>query len=103
METVLGGRGAGARYRDFEAFCCKAFLVLRRHRDHIMVLLMLMVDCGIPELAHLEHVEWVHHSLMFDEKDDDAAVRNVMRLIEDSLNNKRTRSMHAIHSLVHTD
>lgn len=102
METVLGGRGAGARYRKFEELCCKAFLVLRRHRDHIMVLLMLMVDCGIPELAKIEDVTWVHGSLMFDEPDDDAAVSGVMALIDASLNNKRTRTMHAIHSLVHT-
>ena len=44
METVLGGKAAGARYRKFEELCCKAFLVLRRNRDHIMVLLMLMVQ-----------------------------------------------------------
>ncbi|KAH8055401.1 phosphatidylinositol kinase [Aureococcus anophagefferens] len=75
-----------------------AFLVLRRHRDHIMVLLMLMVDCGIPELAKIEDVTWVHGSLMFDEPDDDAAVSGVMALIDASLNNKRTRTMHAIHS-----
>ena len=68
-----------------------------------MVLLMLMVDCGIPELAHLADVEWVHSSLMFAIDDDDAAVKNIMALIDESLNNKRTRTMHAIHSLVHTD
>lgn len=78
-------------------------MILRRHRDHIMVLLMLLVDCGIPELSHLSDVEWVHHSLMFDEPDDAAASAAILRLVEESLKNKRTRTMHAIHSLVHTD
>jgi hypothetical protein len=77
--------------------------VLRRHRDHILLLLMLLVGCGIPELADVGDVSWVLETLMVDEPDDDAAVLRFMKLIDEACDNKRTRSMHAIHSFVHTD
>ncbi|KAJ8598282.1 hypothetical protein CTAYLR_006012 [Chrysophaeum taylorii] len=73
FEKVLGGRGKGDHYRLFEDLASKAFLVIRRYRDSLLVLLMLMVDCGIPELKTLADVNWVLQTFMVDETDDAAA------------------------------
>ena len=81
METVLGGRGAGYRFRRFEELCVEAFVVLRDEADHLMILLMLMVDSGIPELSGLEDVAWVHRALMVEGPDDSkAAARFLARV-----------------------
>ena len=102
METVLGGRGAGYRFRRFEELCVEAFVVLRDEADHLMILLMLMVDSGIPELTNLEDVAWVHRALMLNERDNAKAAAKFLALVDAALDDRRTRSMHAIHSLVHT-
>lgn len=98
---VLGGAVAGGRFRKFEEYCCRAFLVLRRHKDLIMTLLLLMVDCGIPELMTINDVQWVHNALLLDQSDAEA-VDSFMALIEESLECRTTRLMHAIHNLAHT-
>ena len=67
-----------------------------------MILLMLMVDSGIPELSNLEDVAWVHRALMLNERDNAKAAAKFLALVDASLDDRRTRSMHAIHSLVHT-
>ena len=67
-----------------------------------MILLMLMVDSGIPELTNLEDVAWVHRALMLNERDNAKAAAKFLALVDASLDDRRTRSMHAIHSLVHT-
>ena len=102
METVLGGRGAGYRFRRFEELCVEAFVVLRNEADHLMILLMLMVDSGIPELSGLEDVAWVQRALMVEERDDSKAAARFLGQVDSALDDRRTRSMHAIHSLVHT-
>ena len=102
METVLGGRGAGYRFRLFEELCVEAFVILRNEADHLMILLMLMVDAGIPELSSLEDVAWVHRALMVEEPDDSKAAARFLGQVDSALDDRRTRSMHAIHSLVHT-
>ena len=102
MATVLGGRGAGYRFRRFEELCVEAFVVLRDEADHLMILLMLMVDSGIPELSNLEDVAWVHRALILNERDNAKAAAKFLALVDAALDDRRTRSMHAIHSLVHT-
>ena len=67
-----------------------------------MILLMLMVDSGIPELSGLEDVAWVHQALMVEEPDDSKAAARFLAQVDSALDDRRTRSMHAIHSLVHT-
>ena len=102
METVLGGRGAGYRFRRFEELCVEAFVILRNEADHLMILLMLMVDSGIPELSGLEDVAWVQRALIIEEPDDSKAAARFLGQVDSALDDRRTRSMHAIHSLVHT-
>ena len=102
METVLGGRGAGYRFRRFEELCVEAFVILRNEADHLMILLMLMIDSGIPELSNLDDVAWVHRALMMDQQDDAQAAARFLGQVDSALDDRRTRSMHAIHSLVHT-
>ena len=102
METVLGGRGAGYRFRRFEELCVEAFVILRNESDHLMILLLLMIDSGIPELSSLEDVAWVHRALMVEEPDDSKAAARFLGQVDSALDDRRTRSMHAIHSLVHT-
>ncbi len=102
METVLGGRGAGYRFRRFEEHCVEAFVVLRDEADHLMILLMLMVDSGIPELSSLDDVAWVHRALILSERDNAKAAAKFLALVDAALDDRRTRSMHAFHSLVHT-
>lgn len=70
--------------------------------DHLMILLMLMVDSGIPELSSLEDVAWVPRALMVAERDDAKAAAAFLGRVDAALDDRRTRSMHAIHSLVHT-
>ena len=102
METVLGGRGAGYRFRRFEELCVEAFVILRNEADHLMILLMLMVDSGIPELSGLEDFAWVQQAMMVEEPDDSKAAARFLAHVDSALDDRRTRSMHAIHSLVHT-
>ena len=70
--------------------------------DHLMILLMLMIDSGIPELSNLDDVAWVHRALMMEQRDDAQAAARFLGQVDSALDNRRTRSMHAIHSLVHT-
>ena len=70
--------------------------------DHLMILLMLMIDSGIPELSNLDDVAWVHRALMMDQCDDAKAAARFLGQVDSALDDRRTRSMHAFHSLVHT-
>ena len=98
---VLGGQLRGSRFRQFEELCCRAFLALRQQKDLIMTLLLLMVDCGIPELKTIDDVRWVSSALLLDQTDDEATA-SFMALIGESLDCKTTRIMHAIHNIAHT-
>ena len=101
FERVLGGQEKGAHYRRFEELASKAFLILRHHRDLILTLLVLMAGCGLPELEDPSDLDWVLSALMVNKSEADA-LNAFLKLIDASLHCKRTRTMHAIHSFVHT-
>ena len=94
MESVLGGRGAGYRFRRFEELCVEAFVVLRNEADHLMILLMLMVDSGIPS-SRFEDVAWVHRALMVEERDDSKAAARFLGQVDSALDDRRPRKKHA--------
>ena len=64
-----------------------------------MILLMLMVDSGIPELSNLEDVAWVHRALMLNERDNAKAAAprgSSWQVVVGRLDDRRTRSMHNV-------
>ena len=47
MVAVMGGPEAQS-YKWFEELCCKAFLASRQHREHLVHMVIVMLDSGLP-------------------------------------------------------
>ncbi len=100
MAHVLGGR-EGAAFQDFLSYSCRAYLVLRRHRNLIITLFSLMISCGLPELRTGAEIDWVRRALRLDLDDDDAAERAFRQVVFDCLDTRFTQVNDFFHMLKH--
>ena len=87
-------------YAFFESLCVKAFKILRANAKIFIYSFMMMLCSGIPQLRHVEDVEYLKNAFMLD-KSDEEAEKQFRSLIIQSLNTFRTRMNFFMHSIVH--
>jgi hypothetical protein len=96
---VLGGK-EGAEFAQFVEFGAKAFNVLRGHAALFITLFAMMLSTGIPELEHVEDIDYLREALMLMSSEDDATKR-WSELVIESLSSKKTMLNNAIHIAAH--
>ncbi|AYU77243.1 PI3-kinase family, ras-binding domain/Phosphoinositide 3-kinase C2/Phosphoinositide 3-kinase family, accessory domain (PIK domain)/Phosphatidylinositol 3- and 4-kinase, putative [Leishmania donovani] len=87
-------------FKYFVDVACRAYNALRRHSSALMMLFMLMLSTGIPELQTLEDIEWLRTVLLLNRTDEEAS-EHYKGLINDALGNFRTLLNDYIHIMVH--
>jgi hypothetical protein len=99
MAHVMGGVDS-ATFRDFLAYSRRAYNILRAHGDLLVTLFSLMVDCGLPELATVEEVNWLREALMFG-ADDETAGAAFEKLIFACLSTRSKQLDDVFHMIAH--
>lgn len=87
-------------YAHFCEVATQAYNVIRRYSNMLIILFMLMLSTGIPELQKVEDIFWLKSVLLFDRTDEEASA-HYKQLIGEALNNKRTLINDYIHILAH--
>jgi phosphatidylinositol-4,5-bisphosphate 3-kinase len=99
MLDVMGGKKS-VFFVKFKRIACEAFQVLRWHSNLLITLLVLALNCGIPELTCEEEIKWVHKTLMIDLSDEEAEEK-FMKLIMIALHTRTTQFNDAVHVMAH--
>lgn len=100
MYLYMMGGASSPIYRYFVEVACEAYNIIRRYSHSFMMLFMLMLSTGIPELRTMDDMEWLRTVLLINRADEDAAV-HYRSLISDALNNFRTLLNDYIHIMAH--
>ena len=96
---MLGGTSSPI-YEHFCHVACQAYNVIRRYSNHLIIMFMLMLSTGIPELQKVEDISWLKSVLLFDRSDEEASAHYRGQITE-ALTNKRTLVNDYIHILAH--
>ncbi|EPY41053.1 phosphatidylinositol-4,5-bisphosphate 3-kinase [Angomonas deanei] len=96
---VLGGPNTPI-YHHFVETACFAYNIIRRYSNMFIMLFILMLSTGIPELESKEDIEWLRNVLLLGRSESDAS-EHYKSLINIALNNKRTLLNDYIHIMVH--
>ncbi|KAG5505048.1 hypothetical protein JIQ42_04232 [Leishmania sp. Namibia] len=96
---ALGGSSSPI-FKYFVDVACQAYNALRRHSNALIMLFMLMLSTGIPELQTLDDIEWLRTVLLLNRTDEEAS-EHYKNLITDALNNFRTLLNDYIHIMAH--
>jgi len=99
MAYVMGGSNSEG-FARFSQFCCKAYNVVRANSHIFLNLFTLMLSTGIPELRKPEDINWLRNSFCLDMTEEEAE-KEFTKLIQQSLNTKRTQLNNLIHNLAH--
>jgi phosphatidylinositol 4-kinase A len=80
MIAVMGGSPESQSYRWFEELCVKAFLASRMHADHLIHLVSLMLDSGLPCFKP-ETIQNLRNRFVLEKGERDAAdyVRDLVK------------------------
>ena len=57
------------QYAGFESFCIQAHAILRKHSDTLLVMCILMLPAGLPELTKRDDIIYVRDMLMLNSND----------------------------------
>lgn len=96
---MLGGPSSPI-FEHFRHVACQAYNVIRRYSNQLIIMFMLMLSTGIPELQKAEDIFWLKSVLLFGKSDDEASAHYRVQIGE-ALNNKRTLVNDYIHILAH--
>ncbi|KPA77138.1 putative phosphatidylinositol 3-kinase 2 [Leptomonas pyrrhocoris] len=96
---AMGGANSPI-YKYFVDLACQAYNALRRHSNALIMLFMLMLSTGIPELQTLDDIEWLRTVLLINRTDDEAT-EHYKSLINDAVSNFRTLLNDYIHIMAH--
>lgn len=99
LARVLDGTDSST-YRRFEAVCCRAYNVLRKHSNLIITLFFLMVNCGIPELRRPKDMKWLQDKLMPDQSDEFAS-EHFKEQLKIAVSTRATQLNDAAHLFAH--
>lgn len=89
MVAVMGGTTTSQPYRWFEELCIKAFLASRQHCEHLIHLVVVMLDSGLPCFKP-ETVQNLRERFVLEKNERDAA-DFVRDLIKKSHNSHTTK------------
>eukprot|EP00658_Telonema_sp_P-2_P008745 TRINITY_DN13302_c0_g1_i2.p1 TRINITY_DN13302_c0_g1~~TRINITY_DN13302_c0_g1_i2.p1 ORF type:complete len:335 (-),score=58.18 TRINITY_DN13302_c0_g1_i2:303-1307(-) len=101
MYAYMMGGPQSPIYAHFVEIACHAYNVIRRHHNMLIVLFLLMLSTGIPELQRVEDIMWLKSVLRTDDSDDEATA-HYKTMIQDALDDRRTLINDCIHIMVHT-
>ncbi|KAM9302106.1 phosphatidylinositol 4-phosphate 3-kinase C2 domain-containing subunit alpha [Gastrophryne carolinensis] len=96
--VINGGEKPTSRFQLFVDLCCQAYNLLRKHSNLFINLLSLMISSGLPELAGVQDLKYVHDALQPQSSDTEATIF-FTRLIESSLGSVATKFNFFIHNL----
>lgn len=85
-------------FKYFEDLCCRAYNILRQHRDLLLSLFVLMIPCGMPELQKEADVSWLRDKLLPRASEEEAAAHFRGRIVS-ALTAWSTRFNDACHIL----
>ncbi|KAG5483263.1 hypothetical protein LSCM1_04804 [Leishmania martiniquensis] len=100
MYLYAMGGSSSPIFKHFVDVACQAYNALRRHSSTLIMLFMLMLSTGIPELQTLHDIEWLRTVLLLNRSDEEAS-EHYKNLINDALNNFRTLLNDYIHIMAH--
>ncbi|EDR30134.1 phosphatidylinositol 3-kinase catalytic subunit gamma, putative [Entamoeba dispar SAW760] len=100
MFVITMGNTDTDNYSFFENICTKGFMILRNNAKTFIYSFMMMLCSGVPQLKHVEDVQYLKDAFMLD-KTDDEAEQEFRSLISQSLGTFRTRLNFFMHSMVH--
>ncbi|KAK7196018.1 Phosphoinositide 3-kinase family protein [Novymonas esmeraldas] len=100
MYLYAMGGSSSPIFKYFVEVACKAYNILRRHSSALIMLFMLMLSTGIPELQTLDDIEWLRTVLLLNRTDEEAS-EHYKSLINEALSNFRTLLNDYIHIMAH--
>jgi phosphatidylinositol-4,5-bisphosphate 3-kinase catalytic subunit alpha/beta/delta len=95
----LGGPGS-TKYNELQELTDKAFNILRKNSNLLIILFKLMMHCGLPELTKNKDIEWIREKLVLEMTEADAA-QHFCGLFIESMKNTRQMVMDAVHYWKH--
>eukprot|EP00762_Andalucia_godoyi_P004690 ANDGO_03641.mRNA.1 Phosphatidylinositol 3-kinase 2 len=100
MAYVMGGEGSTS-YNDFVDLCCESYNVLRKYSDLFLILFILMLSTGLPELQSKDDIEYLREALQIGATERQAS-DYFKKLIRESLHSKATQFNFYIHIWKHS-
>eukprot|EP00818_Percolomonas_sp_WS_P000436 CAMPEP_0117450160 /NCGR_PEP_ID=MMETSP0759-20121206/8321_1 /TAXON_ID=63605 /ORGANISM="Percolomonas cosmopolitus, Strain WS" /LENGTH=1050 /DNA_ID=CAMNT_0005242665 /DNA_START=790 /DNA_END=3942 /DNA_ORIENTATION=- len=102
MYAKVLGKKNSEMFNKFQDFGAKAYNILRKNAAVIMMLFILMLGTGIPELQSTKDIEWLRKCLRLDRSDEEAA-QHFKKLVNKALNNTRAQLNDAAHIQIHKE
>lgn len=96
--VINGGDKPTSRFQLFVDLCCQSYNLIRKHGNHFLNLLSLMLSSGLPELTNIQDLKYVQDALQPQTTDAEATIF-FTRLIESSLGSMATKFNFLIHNL----
>uniref|UniRef100_UPI00398EF5A0 phosphatidylinositol 4-phosphate 3-kinase C2 domain-containing subunit alpha isoform X2 n=1 Tax=Pristiophorus japonicus TaxID=55135 RepID=UPI00398EF5A0 len=96
--VINGGEKPTSRFQLFVDLCCQSYNLIRKHANHFLNLLSLMLSSGLPELTNVQDLKYVQDALQPQTSDAEATIF-FTRLIESSLGSMATKFNFLIHNL----
>ncbi|XP_060694930.1 phosphatidylinositol 4-phosphate 3-kinase C2 domain-containing subunit alpha isoform X1 [Hemiscyllium ocellatum] len=96
--VINGGEKPTSRFQLFVDLCCQSYNLIRKHANHFLNLLSLMLSSGLPELTTMQDLKYVQDALQPQTTDAEATIF-FTRLIESSLGSMATKFNFLIHNL----
>ncbi|XP_067902369.1 phosphatidylinositol 4-phosphate 3-kinase C2 domain-containing subunit alpha [Heterodontus francisci] len=96
--VINGGEKPTSRFQLFVDLCCQSYNLIRKHANHFLNLLSLMLSSGLPELTNVQDLKYVQDALQPQTTDAEATIF-FTRLIESSLGSMATKFNFLIHNL----
>ncbi|XP_072905493.1 phosphatidylinositol 4-phosphate 3-kinase C2 domain-containing subunit alpha isoform X1 [Hemitrygon akajei] len=96
--VINGGEKPTSRFQLFVDLCCQSYNLIRKHANHFLNLLSLMLSAGLPEVTNVQDLKYVQDALQPQTTDAEATIF-FTRLIESSLGSMATKFNFLIHNL----
>ncbi len=72
FQVINQAKDPSERFQEFIEMCCRAFQILRKNYNHLLTLIELMINSGIPGLNQ-NAISYVYKNLMIEMSEDDAS------------------------------
>ena len=96
---MMGGAGSPI-YNHFCDIACRAYNIIRRQSNMLIILFTLMLSTGIPELQSKDDIMWLQTVLLADQRDEEVSGK-YRHLIGEALANTRTLINDYVHIVAH--
>ncbi|ESN92774.1 hypothetical protein HELRODRAFT_96068 [Helobdella robusta] len=97
--VIKKGQEKNDFFKKFEKLCQEAFQTLRRYGKFLIVLFMMMMNTGIPEVSCLKDIEYLKETLVPHKTDEEAKEHFKSKFTEALKNSWKTSLNMACHNL----